>query len=92
MFPKWKYRKHPDLGFFQQTLVASAEAEAELDDDWSDDPTSTGFEVRPSTQMHSSHVVPGHSDGNVLHELVTDLTGAPLEAKIDAVLKGGIHG
>ena len=88
IYPKWKYRKHPDLGVFQQTLVASAEAEAELGDDWSDDPTSTGFEVRPSTQMHSAHF----TDGNVLHELVTDSTGAPVEAKIDVVLEGDIHG
>ena len=56
--------------------------------DWSDDPVSTGFEVRPSTQMHSAHF----TDGNVLHELVTDSTGAPVEAKIDVVLEGDIHG
>ena len=84
-FPKWKYRKHPTLGVFQSTLVADEAAEATLDADWSDDPASTGFAVRPATQMHYSHFteVP-------LHEMVTDATGAPVEATIAVTTTGDI--
>ena len=85
-FPKWKYRKHPELGFFQQTLVASAEAEAELDADWSDDPAASGFQTKPANQLHPSHFV----DGDMLHEVVTDAKGAPLEAAIDMTMQGDI--
>ena len=91
MFPKWKYRKHPDLGFFQSTLVAHAEAEKELGKDWSDDPKNTGFEVRPAAQLHPSHVVAGHHEGNILHEVVYDFNHAPTEATIDLILKGDLH-
>ena len=35
-YPKWMYRTHPALGVFQQTRVASAEAETELEAGWSD--------------------------------------------------------
>lgn len=86
-FPKWKYRKHPDLGFFQSTLVASAEAEAELDADWSDDPAASGFEVRPASQIHPSHIaeIP-------LHEVVSDATGAPVAAGIAMTTVGDING
>ena len=35
-FPKWKYRIHPTLGFYQSTQVITPEGEAELDADWSD--------------------------------------------------------
>lgn len=86
-YPKWKYRKHPTLGVFQSTLVASAEAEAELETDWSDDPASTGFEVRPASQLHPSHV----TDGG-LHEVVTDASGTPVEASIAVTLPGDING
>ena len=87
-YPKWMYRRHPQLGFFQQTLVASAEACKELDEDWSEDPKATGFEVRPSAQMHSSHF----TEGSMLHELVTDGSGTPIEAKIEVVLEADING
>ncbi len=88
MFPKWKYRKHPTLGFFQSTLVASAEAEAELEADWSDDPTATGFAVRPAAQLNASQIVPGVQ----LHEVVTDAQGSPLMATIDVTNAGDING
>lgn len=87
-YPKWKYRKHPTLGVFQSTLVATAEAEASLDPDWSDDPASTGFQVRPASQIHHSHITP---DG-VLHEVVTDSQGEPLQASIAITTTGDIHG
>ncbi len=83
-FPKWKYRRHPEEGYFQSTLVASAEAEAQLGTDWSDDPASTGFQVRQAAQVHPSHFTPGEA----LHEVVTDAEGAPVEAQIDATLNG----
>jgi hypothetical protein len=86
-YPKWKYRRHPELGVFQQTLVLHAEAEADLDDDWSDNPDNTGFKVRPASQIHSSHIAK-----NVLHEVVTDGTGKPVEAKIETVMGGDING
>ncbi len=87
-FPKWKYRKHPTEGFFQQTLVASAEAEAELEADWSDDPESTGFAVRPATQIHHSHFTPG----TVLHEVVCDGQGAPVVASIEMTQGADFNG
>jgi hypothetical protein len=87
-YPKWKYRKHPDLGVFQSTLVASAEAEAEIGDTWSDDPAGTGFQVRPASQLHATHI----TDGEQLYEVVTDATGAPIEAVIASVTTGDIHG
>lgn len=80
-FPKWKYRKHPELGFFQSTLVAHAEAETELGDTWSDDPNATGFAVRPASQIHTSHIA-----SNVLHEVITDAAGQPVEAEIDVTV------
>ena len=83
-YPKWKYRKHPDLGVFQSTLVANEKAESELDADWSDDPTSTGFKVRPASHLHVSHFVAGTQ----LHELVTDAEGLPVQADIKVVLNG----
>lgn len=85
-YPKWKYRKHPTDGYFQQTLVAHEQAEAELDPDWSDDPASTGYAVRPVTQLHPSHF----TDGHTLHEVITDASGAPTEAVIEEVLNGDI--
>jgi hypothetical protein len=85
-FPKWKYRKHPTLGVFQQTMVLTAEAEAELDADWSDDPASTGFEVRPASQIHTSHIVPE----NQLHEVVADANGDPLVADIKMETTGDV--
>ena len=87
-YPKWKYRKHPTGGFFQSTFVLTEQAESELDPDWSDDPTATGFEVRPARQIHASHITPGQ----VLHEVVTDATGQPLQASIDITMQGDIHG
>ena len=87
-FPKWKYRKHPTLGCFQSTLVANEAAESELDPDWSDDPSSTGFEVRPAAQVHPTHFV----DDLGLHEVVTDNKGVPVEARIAVTTKGDIHG
>jgi hypothetical protein len=84
-FPKWKYRKHPTLGVFQSTLVLTAAAEAELDADWSDDPTSTGFEVRKATQLHPDHIT-----DDLLHEVVTDAAGKPLEATIEVTLQGDL--
>ena len=86
-FPKWKYRKHPDLGVFQSTLVASEEAEATLDADWSDDPKTTGFAVRQASQLH-----PSHFTEEPLHEVITDNTGAPVAATIEVVLVGDING
>ena len=64
-YPKWKYRKHPELGVFQPTLVTTAEAEQELGSEWSDDPASTGFAVRPASSLHVSHIV----EGTPLHEV-----------------------
>ena len=51
-YPAWLYRKHPDLGIFQSTLCADETAHAELGQDWSEDPASTGFQVRPASQLH----------------------------------------
>lgn len=87
-YPKWKYRKHPTLGGLQRTLVETAEAEATLDADWSDDPASTGFAVRPATQLSSAHITEGG-----LYEVITDDTGAPvLAASIDMTTTGDNNG
>ena len=90
-YPKWKYRKHPTLGCFQRTLVETAEAEATLDADWSDDPASTGFAVRPATQLSSAHITEGG-----LYELVPDSaddSGAPvLSASIEMTTTGDNNG
>lgn len=88
IYPKWKYRKHPTLGIFQRTLVADEAAEATLDADWSDDPASTSFAVRPSTQLSMAHVTEGG-----LFEVVTDDTGAPvLSANIEMTTQGDNNG
>lgn len=87
-YPKWKYRRHPELGVFQSTLVGNAQAEAELGKAWSDDPASTGFAVRPATQMHHSHA----RAPNVLHEAITDADGTtPVSAGISMTLEGDKH-
>lgn len=86
-YPKWKYRKHPDLGVFQSTLVANEKAEAELDSDWSEDPTATGFKVRPAAHLHVSHIV----DGTPLHDVVTDPAGVPVQADIAVTTTGDIQ-
>ena len=86
-YPKWMYRKHPELGVFQSTLVASAEAAAGLEPNWSEDPTEHGFEVRPVSQMHPSHHV---GDNLVLHEVVSSATEKPVNATIDVTLNGDI--
>ena len=86
-YPKWKYRKHPDLGIFQATLVASEKAEKLLDKGWSDDPTATGFRVRPASHIHASHIV----EGVQLHEVVTDKSGAPIAAAIHVTTTGDIQ-
>ena len=86
-FPKWKYRKHPTLGVFQSTLVADAEHEAGLDPDWSDDAATTGFEVRPASQIN-----PVHSDAGQLFEVVTDGNGLPVTATIATTTGGDVHG
>ena len=84
-FPKWKYRKHPVIGAFQATLVADAEAEATLDPDWSDDATTTGFAVRPATQIN-----PAHFTAVPLYEVVTDATGTPVTAEIAITTTGDV--
>lgn len=87
MYPKWMYRKHPELGVFQSTLVATEEIAKELaNGGWNEDPKSTGFKVRQATQMHPSH----HVQGQPLHEVVTDAEGKPLEATIELKNKGDI--
>ena len=87
MYPKWKYRTHPTLGFFQSTLVLNAEAEATLEADWSDDPVTTGFVTRPAAQLNASQIVPGAQ----LHEVVTDAQGAPLLAFIEMTNAGDLN-
>lgn len=47
LFPKWKYRKDPDDGNFQSTLVADAETEKQLGPSWTDNPKEHGIEVVP---------------------------------------------
>jgi len=59
------------MGFFQSTFVLTAEAEAELEADWSDDPASTGFAVRPATQINTAHIAVGLQ----LHEPVDSGAG-----------------
>jgi hypothetical protein len=86
-YPKWKYRKNPHEGFFQQTLVANEKAEAELEADWVDDPAETGFETRVASQLHPSHITENH-----LHEVVSSATGAPVEATIEMTMRGDING
>jgi len=85
--PKWKYRKNPEDGGFQATFVTSAAAELELEPDWSDDPTSTGFQVRPATQVPESHVTEPP-----LFVPVTESTSKPIEASIEITLAGDING
>ena len=91
-YPKWKYRRHPILGVFQATLVASAGAESELEVEseasWSDDPKSTGFEVRLARWIHDSHVV----EDLPLHEVVTDASGEPILVDIAVTTAGDVHG
>ena len=84
-YPKWLYRKHPELGIFQATLVASDKAATELSPDWTDDPAAHGFAVRPVSQMHPSHHV---GENLVLHEVVTDSSNTPVEATIEVTMKG----
>lgn len=84
-YPKWMYRKHPELGMFQQTLVASAEAGADLGASWAEDPSIHGFAVRPAAQIS-----PAHGATNVLYEVVTDSTGKPVEATIEVTIQGDI--
>jgi hypothetical protein len=84
IYPKWKYRKHPDLGFFQSTLVTSAEAELELGTEWDEDPQTTGFKVRPANHVHVSHIV----GSTPLHELATDAAGEPVLADIAITTTG----
>jgi len=81
---KWKYRKHPIEGYFQATLVTSAIAELELESDWSDDPTTIGFQVRPAVQAHITDVP--------LYEVITDTTNIPVKADIEIILAGDING
>jgi hypothetical protein len=83
-YPKWKYRKHPTLGVFQSTLVASEDAEIELGTEWNEDPQVTGFKVRPANHVHVSHIV----DGLPLHELATDAAGSPVIADIAITTTG----
>jgi hypothetical protein len=72
-FPKWKYRKHPTLGFFQSTLVAKAEIEKELGPTWTDDPHGHGVDVvlypaeltAGGTLMH--HGTGADANGNYAH-------------------------
>ena len=85
-YPKWKYRKHPIDGFFQSTLVLTAQAEADLDPDWSDDPTATGFAVRPVTQVHHSHI-----DAGMPYEAAGPATGPATEASIAITTTGDIQ-
>lgn len=69
---KWMYRKHPELGHFDRTMVTTEQAEKELlEDGWSEDPTAHGFKVRPATQIHTAHIVKG--EGLQLHEVVPDV-------------------
>lgn len=86
-YPKWKYRKHPTDGFFQSTFVLTAEAEADLDPDWSDDPTVTGFAIRPVTQLHISHAGAG-----IQYRAAGPATGPATEASIDIIVRGDIRG
>ena len=83
-YPKWKYRKHPDMGFFQSTFVLTAEAEAELEADWSDDPASTGFAVRPATQINTAHIAVGLQ----LHEPVDSGAGPAASATVAITTSG----
>lgn len=53
-YPKWKHRRDPYSGAFQNTLVASAEVEAQLAAEgeaqgapWTDDPHEHGIDVVP---------------------------------------------
>ena len=84
-YPKWMYRKHPDLGVFQATLAANEVAAIELAAEWTDNPAEHGFAVRPVSQMHPSHHV---GENLVLHEVVTDSTGKPVEATIEVTMMG----
>jgi len=73
-YPKWKYRNHPE-GFFQSTLVADAEVDAEVSAlGYTDDPHEHGVEVVPypaeltlgGTVMH--HKAHGaDANGNYAH-------------------------
>ena len=84
-YPKWKYRKHPDLGVFQSTLVATETAEKELGEDWSDDPTSTGFNVRPASHLHISHIV----EDIPLHEAVGEAETQTITSADIAIVTAG---
>ena len=86
-YPKWKYRKHPVLGCFQATLVADAATESTLDPDWSDDATTTGFAVRPASQINPAHITE-----STLFEVITDNTGTPVTAAIALTTAGDING
>jgi hypothetical protein len=79
--PKWKYRKHPALGVFQSTFVLTDAAEAELEADWNDDPTTTGFLISPQMQYANGmpHAVP-----------VADASGEPLPADIAVTTTGDV--
>jgi hypothetical protein len=59
-YPKWKYRVDPIDKVFQSTLVANAEAEAEIGPSWTDNPHEHGIEVVP----HPAELTPG---GTLMH-------------------------
>ena len=48
-FPKWKYRRNPETGQYQCTLVADAAVEVDLGSTWTDNPHEHGIEVVPLT-------------------------------------------
>lgn len=73
-YPKWKYRKDPQSGAFQSTLVGTAEAETEIGNSWTDDPHGHGVAVVPypaqlyqnGTLMHFPDHCPD-ANGNHAH-------------------------
>jgi hypothetical protein len=60
-YPKWKYRKNPQGGFFQSVLVADEKVEKEIGPTWTDDPHEHGIKVVPlPAELDSEGVLMHH--------------------------------